>query len=32
MAGGCKLLELRILYCQLTDALVNLQTYFHLFQ
>ena len=32
MAGGCKLLDLRILYCQLTDALVNLQTYFHLFQ
>ena len=28
MAGGCKLLDLRILYCQLTDALVNLQKLF----
>ena len=28
MAGGCKLLDVRILYCQVTDVLVNLQMLF----
>ena len=28
VAGGCKLLDVRILYCQVTDVLVNLQMLF----